>query len=329
MNTLIKSMSFLLLTLISQIAFSVGNPVTVYTNNPTYLPNNTSPTATLSATGTFGPYSIYANDANARINITGTFTGLVATVYVTSDSGQSTQAGQLANYVWTQTPVTTNMGQFYNSINSTGLYSVNVSGANSFYINVSALASGSVSASVSEGLDDYYDATFMGTRSSYHAAIVSLAPAASATDFVTICGSASKTIAITDIILNGQATTAGSKFVQLAFRTTADTGGTSTSISAIPSDTSDPVATATVLQYTANPASLGTSAGYVRSGVLSLPTTATLGIPQTEWQFGAQTRNFEKEITLRGTSQCLTLHGGGASFPAGSTLFGSISWTEY
>jgi hypothetical protein len=329
MNKLFKSILFSALSLASQASLAVGNPVSVYTNNPTYIPNNVSATATLSATGTFGPYSVYANDANARINITGTFTGLVATVYITSDSGQPTQAGQIANYTWSQTPVTTNQGQFSNTISASGLYSANVSGANSFYINVFALSSGSVSASISEGLDDYYDATFMGTRAAYHASIVSLAPAASATDFVSICGSSSKTIAVTDIILNGQATTAGSKFVQLAIRTTADTGGTSSSIAAIPSDTSDVAATATVLQYTANPTSLGTSAGYIRSGVLSLPTTSTLGIPQTEWQFGSQTRNFEKEIILRGANQCLTIHGGGASFPTGATLFGSISWTEY
>ena len=312
----------------TQFALAVGNPVTVYSQNPTYFPSNTSATATLSTTGTFGPYQVYGNDANARLNITGTNTGLVATVYVTSDTGQTTQANQIANYIWTQSPIITNQGQFSNTINGNGLYSVNVSGASSFYVSVTALSTGSVSMSVSEGLDDYYDSTFMGTHSSYHAAIVSLTPATSASDIVTICGSATKTIAVTDIVLNGQASAASSKFVQLALRSTADAGGTSTTITGVPSDSSDQTATATVTQYTANPTT-GTLVGYVRSSVLSLAAITTIGIPQIEWQFGAQSRNFEKEIILRGANQCLTIHGGGATFPTGSVLFGSISWTEY
>ena len=146
----------------TQFALAVGNPVTVYSQNPTYFPSNTSATATLSTTGTFGPYQVYGNDANARLNITGTYTGLVATVYVTSDTGQTTQTNQIANYIWTQSPIITNQGQFSNTINGNGLYSVNVSGASSFYVSVTALSTGSVSMSVSEGLDDYYDSTFMG-----------------------------------------------------------------------------------------------------------------------------------------------------------------------
>ena len=426
------------LTLFCQIVLAIGNPVTVPFSNPTFIPSNTSATASLSTTGVFGPYQVYGNDANARINVSGVFQGLVATVYVTSDSGQATQSSQLSNYNWVQAPVTTNQGQFANTITTPGMYSVNVSGASAFYVNVTSLSTGTVNASVSEGLDDYFDATFMVTRQTYHADFGGLA-LTSTTDYFGICGSATRTVSISHIEFNATNSSASaSKYVRIVLRSTVDTGGTPSNVVGIASDlndtnqftlsTSSPLITgntytimtlgtttwtslgatatsigslvngtnyiitalgttnfsaigagsspavgqtftyngvtvtgsggtvltsnfvyngatitsgivntagtfygslptATVTTYTGTGPTVGTSVGNIRSGVLNAPVAAALGVPPLSWDFGAQSRNFAKEVTLRGANQCLYITGGG-SF-ANSTGYGAIEWTEY
>lgn len=313
-------------------AFALGNSATVYALNPTYIPTSTSSggtvtTASLAAAGgtiNIGPFILQSNTATARIGVSGTFTGLIATAYITSD------APGTASPNWQQVPVLTNAGQFSNTITAGGLYAINMSGAAQIQIAITQVSSGSVTMSYSAGLDDLYDVTFMGSRATYHATTGSLTPAASATDFFTIYGSATKTIAVNHIECGGQSTSSGSKPIQLAVRTTANTGGTTQAPSLANSDQNDPLTpTATVLAYTANPTALGTLNGYIRHGVLNLPAAAAIGTPPLSWDFGPQSRNFGKDIILRGVNQGLTVNGISATFPAGSTVYCSVEWTEY
>src|SRR5689334_4986236 len=98
----------------------------------------------------------------------------------------------------------------------------------------------------------------------YSAGILSLAPAASATDIFTITGSASKTIRVVEIALIGTQTTAGVVGIQLVKRSTANSAGTSSAPTVVPHDSASAAGTATVLAYTANPTT-GNLVGVVRA----------------------------------------------------------------
>lgn len=311
-------------------ALALGSPASGYFQNPTYIPISTSSggtvtTASLAAAGgtvNIGPFLLQASTATSRIGVSGTFTGLTATVYVTSDKSN------VALPNWVAVPVTSPSGQFSNTITSSGIWAVDIAGASQVQIAVTAVATGSVSIDYSAGLGDMYDITFMGSKTTYHATTGALTPPASATDLFTIYGSASKTIAVNHIECGGQATTSSSKPIQLALRSTANTGGTTQAPSIVSSDQNDPTTpTATVLAYTAVPTT-GTLIGYLRHGVLNLPAAAAVGTPPLSWDFGPQSRNFGKDIILRGTNQGLAVNGLGAAFPSGSTIYCSVEWTE-
>src|SRR5207245_6086953 len=89
---------------------------------------------------------------------------------------------------------------------------------------------------------------------------VGIVPAASATDLVTIICSATRKILIIKVYVACTQTTAGTIDVQFVKRSTADTGGTSTTPALVPFDSGDPTATAVANAYTVNP-TLGTITG--------------------------------------------------------------------
>lgn len=138
--------------------------------------------------------------------------------------------------------------------------------------------------------------------------------AANTTDFWCITGSASKTVFVTSILVTGQAassTTALSR-LNLVVRSTANTGGTSSTLTAAPLDPNNAAATATVLLYSVNPAGLGALVGVVKSYV-GVQQGAAVSIPAGP-QFGFSeswgTVRGVQPITLRGTAQeaCLNLN---------------------
>src|SRR5437660_1189009 len=98
------------------------------------------------------------------------------------------------------------------------------------------------------------------TVSTFWSGIVGLVPATSATDLFTIIGSATRKILIIKVYVACTQTTAGTIDVQFVKRSTADTGGTSTTPALVPFDSGDPTATAVANAYTANP-TLGTIVG--------------------------------------------------------------------
>ena len=162
----------------------------------------------------------------------------------------------------------------------------------------------------------------------YNATIAALTPVASATDFFTLTGSATKVIYVRAIGCTGTSTTVASLIVSAMVRSTADTLGTSTgSPAAVPLDSSFPAATATVLAYTANP-TVGTLVGNVGSGLLqTLAPASANGFPNGLY-FNFLQVNGDQPIVLRGTSQVLALNAGGNSFSSGANLTCSVTWTE-
>lgn len=172
-------------------------------------------------------------------------------------------------------------------------------------------------------------ATIPARVATYHAGILGLVPAASGTDFFTIQGSATNVVRVKSIECSGTTTAAATIAVQMVRRSTADTTGTSTTLSMVPSDTSDPASTALVKAYTVNPGALGTIVGGpIRTGMLTTTTVASSAIeqtPQLGWVFGL---NNDKEPTLRGVAQTLALNLNAASISAGALIACDVEYTE-
>jgi len=163
------------------------------------------------------------------------------------------------------------------------------------------------------------------TKWSYAACVNSLTPPATPTDMATITGSATRTIKVTRVVFSSTQTTAGINTFFLVKRSTANSGGTSASVTAVPLDSTNPAATATVLSYTANPAALGTAVGNVRASKLITPAPASLQNPEWIWEFDLLNT---QPVTLRGTTQVLALNFNGAALPAGLNVNVAFHWTE-
>lgn len=165
-----------------------------------------------------------------------------------------------------------------------------------------------------------------GTRSTFHYVAQDVTPVATATDVVVLSGSASKVIRVTKVSIVGTATAASIYDHYVIKRTTANTGGTSTTKTAAQSDSSDAAQTATLSLYTANPSALGAGVS-VEANKSYLAAGATPGAAALPTVYTFGTRN-DKAIVLRGTSESLAINFGGQAVPAGASLYLSIEWTE-
>jgi len=146
------------------------------------------------------------------------------------------------------------------------------------------------------------------------------------TDIITICGSATKTVRIISILGNGQATAATQVDMALLKRSTPDTGGTPTTVPAVPRDSADPAATAVVTTYGSAP-TLGTAVpGEIFDIQNNWPAPGG-GNPSSFWGRD-YIRSNEKPPTLHGTTECLAINFLGAAFPAGGKFSYTIAWTE-
>ena len=158
----------------------------------------------------------------------------------------------------------------------------------------------------------------------YTASITGLAPGTLAGDIFTITGSASKTVYVTRIDIDGIQTTAGQILILMVRRSTADTGGTSTSPNKVPLDSLSAAATATVLAYAVNP-TIGTAIGTTTSARVFLPAAATAtdaqGISILYGQIG------EQQMILRGITQVLAVNLNAVTI-AGASININVEWTE-
>ena len=165
-----------------------------------------------------------------------------------------------------------------------------------------------------------------GTRATFHYVAQDVTPVATATDVLVLSGSASKVIRVTKVSLVGTATAASIYDHYVIKRTAANTGGTSTSVTAAKSDSSDDAQTATLKLYTANPSGLGTGIS-VEANKTYLSASATPGAAALPIVYTFGTRN-DKAIVLRGASESLAINFGGQAVPAGASLYLNIEWTE-
>lgn len=164
-----------------------------------------------------------------------------------------------------------------------------------------------------------------GQKVTYSASSNGLVAAASATDIWTITGSATKTIKITRIVIGGRATAVANADIVLVKRSAADTGGTSTAPTAVPYDSLQGAATATLAAYTANPTT-GTLVGNLGVYQYALGNLTTgVGHDELTLDFGG--RAGSKPIILRGAAEQFGINLAGVSY-SGNLWDITVEWTE-
>lgn len=164
----------------------------------------------------------------------------------------------------------------------------------------------------------------LSSKPTYSASAVSLTPPATPTDMVVISGSATKTIRVTKLELSATQTVNGTNTFFIVLRSTADSAGTSSTITNVSHDSTNATAISIVKSYTANP-TLGTAVGTLRAIKMFTPVPGTLATP---YIFDFTNDGIDQGIVLRGTAQQLALNFNGAALPSGLSITCNIDWSE-
>ena len=170
------------------------------------------------------------------------------------------------------------------------------------------------------------EATNLG-KMTYSAVSTAFTPGATPQDIFTITGSATKVIRVLRMGISTTQTTAGINNFFLAKRSSANTAGTSAAPAITVNDSLNTAATATVLQYTANPTA-GTLVGYISGFQLNSPAPATAGIGGLQGIDYSLIDTFGQPITLRGITEVLAWNFKGAALPGGLSVIAYCQWTE-
>jgi hypothetical protein len=160
-------------------------------------------------------------------------------------------------------------------------------------------------------------------RSTYGFELINFAPAAAATDIVTIQGIASQVVRIRSVKIQCASASANSTVVvTLIRRTAANTGGTFAAITPTPRDSRDGASGAVVRSYSVNPTALGAGARMHSDQVLLVANPVNR--IQTLFDFCWQQ---DKAPCLVSASQWLAINLNGV-FPAGATLVIDVTYSE-
>lgn len=164
-------------------------------------------------------------------------------------------------------------------------------------------------------------------KATYCAASAYFTPVASATDLALINGSASKTIRVLKIFLNYKATAAGSTDLenfQVIKRSAANSGGTATTLTNVPLNSTSAAASAVAKNYTANPTP-GATVGTIATGQCT--GGAITGDANTIVLFDAD--KYGQACDLIGTAQGLAVNHNGVTVAGTSPLIQvTFVWTE-
>lgn len=158
---------------------------------------------------------------------------------------------------------------------------------------------------------------------SYAASIIGLVPALLPTDIFEIAGSASKIIRVSRIRLTGTRTASTTNDIIVVKRSTANTGGTSTSPTVIPVNSTSAAGTAVVKAYTANP-TLGTLVGNIRADKQFLNIAGTGPSEVREYTFGI---DGTEHLTLNGVNEMVAVNLNGVTM-GGGNLDIWVTWEE-
>lgn len=148
--------------------------------------------------------------------------------------------------------------------------------------------------------------------------------AATATDIFTLTGSASKTVLLKSISISGINTNNSNVSVVLLKRSTANSGGTSTTPTVVPHDSNNPAGTAVIRSYTANPTT-GTLVGNIAAVYIFFPLLGSTNVSQ---QFVYDVTQGVQPLTLRGTSEVYSINLQGATITGTTTISVRFTWSE-
>lgn len=163
------------------------------------------------------------------------------------------------------------------------------------------------------------------SKATYSACIADFVPVATATDICALIGSAAKKVTITCVRITGAASANTYLGFYLYKRSTLNTGGTPTATPICKYDSLDPVASALVNQYAANPTT-GTGV-LLASDHLTMVGTASTILPEVGilWEYANRSA---KAPVLNGATESLCINCNGATIPAGINVHLFIEWTE-
>lgn len=186
----------------------------------------------------------------------------------------------------------------------------------------SASAAGDYSESTANRFGALYTAGFR-THTRTYSATHNITVAASATDIAWFPGNGTTTVQVTKIRISGIQTTTGTPEVLLILRSTANSGGTSTSFSVGRHEQADAANSSTPIGYTVNPTP-GTSAGTIRRQYLPVGSAASALSGEVVFELGEN----GKPITLSGTTQGLAVNLNGVTVTGGVFNI-AIEWIEF
>lgn len=154
-----------------------------------------------------------------------------------------------------------------------------------------------------------------------YSASANITLAAAATDIATMTGNGAVSAYITKITISGIQTTGGEAEISLIKRSTANTAGTSTAMTAVPHSATDTAAVVSLLAYTANPTT-GTTLGAIRRAYVPVGSATGSGSPMV-FDFGDKGR----PIRLNSSTEVLAINLNGATL-TGGVLDVSFEWFE-
>lgn len=157
----------------------------------------------------------------------------------------------------------------------------------------------------------------------YSVSTAAFTTVASATDIATLSGNASNTAKLLACYVTIQPTVAGQCAYFLTKRSTANSGGTSSTDTGIPQDSSDSACVSVARKYTANPTT-GTLVGNVAN--YSYYIAQAPGQPVTIPLYVANP--LAKPITLRGTAESVAVNQNGVTNGVSTTAQITWVWSE-
>lgn len=300
-------------------AFLASPPAESYPyNTPTYTPTQANASKTLTAAG----YYVFntQNIGNLVFDIAGTNTGL---------SGLFRCSAEVAG-----TPVWKNMtgyqvgGPPVSTVTADGVYIVRSAGFLQCEFDLTAISTGSAIINASGTPAGSVSVALPLKRGTYGVTTTAITIASSATDIVTITGAANVVVRVHRVECWATSTAVGEYKLLGIKRSTANATGTHTAPTIGAFDSASPAtALATVLQYSANPGTLGTAVATLRESILDTNVAATQTYPTQSmvWDFG---KDQDEDVTLRAATDVFAINGNAASAPSGTSMICSLEWSE-
>lgn len=170
-------------------------------------------------------------------------------------------------------------------------------------------------------------ATAGALQPTYSISATSYAAYATPTDMLCVTGSATRVVRIISMTLQGSATAATKVTISYVKRSTANTGGTSSSLTPVPLDSTNAAPTATNALYSVAPTT-GTALGFVNMiDNIFTTSTQTPGATST-LNTSTMLSDFRQPVVLRGVAESLCVNFAGAAWPAGGVATVIATWTE-